>query len=333
MKDEHKHPIPTSSFRSQKKVAARNLIAAPEVVTFGGGLVSSKVHRREARGRVGGTSNQPLPEAPSTRKRLQKAGELKTKFKEPNAEAEEKMKVEEDVCMSSPSSSGDDEDDQGLDYNQYYPTELPWNDEAAVDDASVLVLQERADLEGLEADGSSTVHELDFLSDPVENGKLCLWQLPNALPFPKGVGILEHKTDQVHQIIDPEPATFSDIPPGALLGKLQVYENGAVKLKMGDLYFDVSPGIPKQIRHEIAAVSTQNEQFIVMGEVMRSLVITPDIDSMLSSGQGQHPPTSSGGRHGEAHGSSVNRKTRGGKLRTRGAVIRDSEHDVAMDID
>ena len=60
-----------------------------------------------------------------------------------------------------------------------------------------------------------------------------------------------------------------------------MFESGAVKLRLGDVLLDVSPGAASQCRQELAVVDTDNQVLTVLGSVEHSAVCTPDIDQLL----------------------------------------------------
>lgn len=69
--------------------------------------------------------------------------------------------------------------------------------------------------------------------------------------------------------------------PGGYMGKMLVYRSGAVKLKLGDVLYDVSPGSDCTFAQNVVAVNTVDQYCCELGELSKRAVLTPDIDSLL----------------------------------------------------
>lgn len=65
------------------------------------------------------------------------------------------------------------------------------------------------------------------------------------------------------------------------VGKLLVFESGAVKLQMGDVLLDVAAGTPCQFRQDVAAVNVNHGQFVFLGDVAQRVVCSPNIDQLI----------------------------------------------------
>lgn len=65
------------------------------------------------------------------------------------------------------------------------------------------------------------------------------------------------------------------------MGKLLVFESGAVKLQMGDVLLDVAAGTPCQFRQDVAAVNVNHGQFVFLGDVAQRVVCSPNIDQLI----------------------------------------------------
>ncbi|KAI8021037.1 DNA-directed RNA polymerase III subunit RPC4 [Camellia lanceoleosa] len=71
--------------------------------------------------------------------------------------------------------------------------------------------------------------------------------------------------------------------PGGFMGKMLVYKSGAVKLKLGDIIYDVSAGSDSVFAQDVVAINTEEKHCCVVGELSQRAVITPDVDSILNS--------------------------------------------------
>lgn len=67
------------------------------------------------------------------------------------------------------------------------------------------------------------------------------------------------------------------------IGKLLVFDDGAVKLQMGDVLLDVTAGTPCHFRQEVAAVNAKDAHFIFLGDVAQRVVCSPNIEQLIRS--------------------------------------------------
>jgi len=70
------------------------------------------------------------------------------------------------------------------------------------------------------------------------------------------------------------------IPEGQI-GKLYILKSGQVKMKIGDVTFDVSQGMPCEFLQELVGLNTKEKDFYQLGNVNRRMIISPDISSLL----------------------------------------------------
>jgi len=208
---------------------------------------------------------------------------------------------------------------------------------------------------------------LDFLRDPTILGpdELVMWQLPPVLPIPIGAEAVKGKDGeeeyvvvgspgggkggkkkngtaatgstngsgaqvQQQQIIDAQPSTFKQIPSGKI-GKVKVYESGKVEMHIGEVVFNITPGIPRTCRQEVVGISEAKKKMVVLGHVVHSVVCVPDLDVLLQDqGGGAVAKTintfdSNGGEEGGRR--SGRGKRTAGKSKLVGGVIEDSDDD------
>jgi DNA-directed RNA polymerase III subunit RPC4 len=69
--------------------------------------------------------------------------------------------------------------------------------------------------------------------------------------------------------------------PEGYMGKLLVYKSGAVKMKLGEVLYDVSPGLKSEFAQDVMVVNTEQKNCCLVGDVYKHAVLTPDIDSIL----------------------------------------------------
>ncbi|XP_062149048.1 uncharacterized protein LOC133857735 [Alnus glutinosa] len=75
---------------------------------------------------------------------------------------------------------------------------------------------------------------------------------------------------------------LNDLPAG-FMGKMLVYRSGAIKLKLDDTLYDVSPGMDCVFGEDVVAINTEEKHCCIVGELNKHATVTPDIDSILNS--------------------------------------------------
>ncbi|KAK6132211.1 hypothetical protein DH2020_034031 [Rehmannia glutinosa] len=73
---------------------------------------------------------------------------------------------------------------------------------------------------------------------------------------------------------------LEDLPKG-YIGKMLVYKSGDVKLKLGDVLCDVSPGCACIVSRHVMAMNTDDRHCSYLGDVNQRAVVTPEVDSLL----------------------------------------------------
>ncbi|KAK8949410.1 hypothetical protein KSP39_PZI005518 [Platanthera zijinensis] len=116
----------------------------------------------------------------------------------------------------------------------------------------------------------NAAHELGFM-ETCDEPKMIFLQFPTRLPLADSTGVNASKTAF---------CKLKDLPAG-FMGKLLVYRSGKVKMKLGDVLFDVNPGVDHKCAEEVVAVNVKERRYCVLGELGKHAVVVPDIDSML----------------------------------------------------
>lgn len=110
------------------------------------------------------------------------------------------------------------------------------------------------------------------LTENREDDVLFFFQLPQGLPL---------SSQSKSTTAGSASAKLEDLTQGGAMGKLLVYESGAVKFKVGDVILDALPGTECTFAQELAAVNTTTKRCGFLGEVYKRVVLTPDIDNAL----------------------------------------------------
>ncbi|PAN37860.1 hypothetical protein PAHAL_7G128400 [Panicum hallii] len=129
-------------------------------------------------------------------------------------------------------------------------------------------------------DAELTAAEELGLMDRSDESQLLLVQLPCSLPLPM----------QPQSVSEPnkgsketrEGMKLKELPAG-YMGKILVYRSGKVKMKIGDILFDVSSGSDCKFVQEVAAINTREKHCCTVGEISKRAVITPNIGCLLGS--------------------------------------------------
>lgn len=121
------------------------------------------------------------------------------------------------------------------------------------------------------------------LREKVDQQRMLFFQLPSDLPAFRSNAGMRGATNR--------PAGSGQKATGehnlelskGFMGKMLVYKSGAVKLKLGEIMYDVSPGSDCTFAQHVAAMNTTKKYFCDLGELDKRAVVTPDIDSLLES--------------------------------------------------
>ena len=65
------------------------------------------------------------------------------------------------------------------------------------------------------------------------------------------------------------------------IGKLLVYDDGSVQMKIGDVYFDIESGSSISICQHLLNINLQERTCAFLGNVTQRAVVMPDIDGLL----------------------------------------------------
>ncbi|KAF8642745.1 hypothetical protein HU200_067126 [Digitaria exilis] len=112
--------------------------------------------------------------------------------------------------------------------------------------------------------------------------RMFLFQLPKSLPLPRrSSSVIERKGRAVGKEVK-EGFNLQQLPQG-YLGKMLVYKSGKIKMKLGDVTFDVNPGTESRMAQHVVALNTREEHCCLLGEIENQhVVVTPDVDSLLN---------------------------------------------------
>ncbi|TKW18151.1 hypothetical protein SEVIR_5G414200v4 [Setaria viridis] len=112
--------------------------------------------------------------------------------------------------------------------------------------------------------------------------RMFLFKLPKSLPLPRrSSNIVERKGKAAGKEVK-EGSNLQQLPQG-YLGKMLVYKSGKIKMKLGDVMFDVNPGAESRMPQHVVALNTQEKHCCLLGEIEnRHVIVTPDVDSLLN---------------------------------------------------
>ncbi|XP_044505022.1 DNA-directed RNA polymerase III subunit RPC4-like isoform X2 [Mangifera indica] len=171
--------------------------------------------------------------------------------------------------------------------NTSYPITLPWR-KPDCSDPELLDEDEFGEAaRNLEYDENTINSAKDLgLLDESQRERMMLFQFPSTLPlFRRSASVKGKEKAESSKILGrvdaPESGCSLKELPGGYMGKMLVYRSGAVKLKLGETIFDVSPGSDCSFSQDVAAINTKDGNFCVLGEVDKRVVVTPGIDSMF----------------------------------------------------
>lgn len=127
--------------------------------------------------------------------------------------------------------------------------------------------------------------ELNLLEED-DKRRMFLFQLPKSLPLPRIPSAVAERNGKTISKEVKERYNLKDLP-GGYLGKMLVYKSGEIKMKLGDVMFDVNPGAECGMAQHAVAMNTREKHCCLLGEIEnRHVVVTPDVDSLLNDNRG-----------------------------------------------
>lgn len=185
-------------------------------------------------------------------------------------------------------------------HNSCYPVTLPLRRPYS-GDPELLDEEEFGENASLEYDenATSSASELGLL-DECDEKRMIFFQLPGNIfeglqtnRDGRVASILQRRPmvgygpgTGIHRKLDESSASsvgngkLEGFPPG-FLGKMLVYKSGAVKLKLGDILYDVSPGCSGIFAQDIVAINAAEKHCCAVGEISNKAVVSPDVDFLL----------------------------------------------------
>ncbi|XP_017433879.1 DNA-directed RNA polymerase III subunit rpc4 isoform X2 [Vigna angularis] len=158
--------------------------------------------------------------------------------------------------------------------NSYYPITLPLRKPNS-GNPEILDEEEFGEAATSSEYDENTVNsaaELELLKS--EQHKMFLFQLPKNMPFNEG-----KEKEQIRTTGSGKARALEELPSG-YMGKMQVYKSGAIKLKLGEALFDLSPGTKCGFAQDIVAVNFAQKHICNLGEISNKVVVVPDLDSI-----------------------------------------------------
>ena len=144
-----------------------------------------------------------------------------------------------------------------------------------------------------EKDNSEEKSLKDVLVEEIEENKqkLFVFQFPRQIPIKdlkNQIKIKEEenvneepKKDKNGFLISPEfENSFQEINNKTVIGKLVIMKSGKVKIKMGDIYFDVNQGsLTKFAQFATVITGNKDNQAFILGQPLnKKLIVTPEFD-------------------------------------------------------
>lgn len=175
------------------------------------------------------------------------------------------------------------------DYYSYYPVTLPLRRPYSGNPDSLNEEEFGEASETFTYDENTTTPAMDLgLLEENPETDIFFLQLPPMVPVTKQSSTVEGMgaANSSEQSKGSEPrqktCSMNELPSG-FMGKLLVYRSGAVKLKLGDIIYDVSSGMDCGFAQDVAAINVEGKRCCIVGELSKRAILTPDVDSMLKN--------------------------------------------------
>ncbi|KAJ3678119.1 hypothetical protein LUZ60_001922 [Juncus effusus] len=121
-----------------------------------------------------------------------------------------------------------------------------------------------------------------------ENKRMLLFKLPKSLPIEKPASIsqeneIQGKINAKNKLNKINGCNLQELPSeSTLVGKMLVYKNGKVKMKLGDITFNVDPGMKCVFSQDVVGINMKKKHLYEIGKLdERDVVVTPDLDALL----------------------------------------------------
>ena len=131
----------------------------------------------------------------------------------------------------------------------------------------------------------------ELMEENEENkNKLFVFQFPRQIPIKDLNNQIKTKEeenvneepeyDQNGFLISPEfKNSFQEIKNNTVIGKLVIMKSGKLKIKMGDIYFDVNQGcLTKFAQFAVITENKDNQAYILGQPLNKKLIVTPEFD-------------------------------------------------------
>ncbi|KAG6769924.1 hypothetical protein POTOM_025591 [Populus tomentosa] len=174
------------------------------------------------------------------------------------------------------------------DYYSNYPVSLPMRrpysgNSAILDEEEFGEVSEAATYD---ENSTNSAVELGLMEENVEASMLFV-QLPPTMPMIKrsatavGPEVKESSRPSGGARAIEKTCRLDELPAG-YMGKVLVYRSGAVKLKLGDTLYDVSPGMNSIFAQDVVAINRGEETCCVVAEIEKRVTLIPDVDAIIS---------------------------------------------------
>lgn len=171
-------------------------------------------------------------------------------------------------------------------YYSYYPSTLPLRRPYS-GNPNLLDEQEFGQDFAFDETMSNSAMELGLMEEGSEPRMMFL-QLPMTYPAMKraagAAGQSSTGDSKPSSSANPmiKACGLQDLQAGAM-GKMVVYKSGAVKLKLGDTLYNVTPGLDCIFSQDVVAINAKEKNCCAVGELQKRAILTPDVDSILDS--------------------------------------------------
>ncbi|XP_042510190.1 uncharacterized protein LOC122085730 isoform X2 [Macadamia integrifolia] len=203
-------------------------------------------------------------------------------------ESEPKVFYSDDVSQASEQKMKN-EYVEPWNYFSYYPVTLPLRRPGS-GDPEVLNEEEFGEVaEKSEYDETAINPAMELgLMEESEEPRMLFLQLPSSFPLVKRAASAKGKetvaSSKPFKNVGPaeKGCSLEELPAG-FMGKMLVYKSGAIKMKLGEILYDVSPGSDCAFTQDVVAINTEDTHCCVLGPLDKHAVVTSNVGSLLNS--------------------------------------------------
>lgn len=139
-----------------------------------------------------------------------------------------------------------------------------------------------------DAEDATAPHFADTIQRSLSTDHLFLFQFPHTFPTfhrPDESQMAVQEPAKTEDVIDIDTETHAAAPPRpeGQMGHLDIYADGRVMLRIGDMPFDVVSGSETSFLQQVMVLDAERQQAQCLGDLDGKLIVTPNLDYLMAN--------------------------------------------------